>query len=74
MKNYIALSLLVFLVACSTEKTEEKKPALGTLTRTLQMVDEDGRRFGTVELDPVGGGKLFDNDGRVIGRVTAPQK
>lgn len=61
------------LLALSACGGEEKKPeSTGTLTRTLTMTDKDGKRYGTVELDPVGGGKVMDIDGRTIGYIKQP--
>lgn len=73
MKTWMMLGLLAALTACSNDAAEEKT-AYGTLSRTLQMVDENGKHYGTVELNPVGGGKVVDNDGRLIGRITPPKE
>jgi hypothetical protein len=36
------------------------------------MVDGEGRRYGTVEMDPVSGGRVLDAEGRVIGTIVTP--
>lgn len=45
----------------------------GSLTQRFAMVDSEGRQFGVVELDPVNGGSVSDSQGRLIGRIVAPQ-
>ncbi len=46
----------------------------GSLTRSLDMVDTDGRHYGRVEMDPVGGGKVYDSTGRLIGNIVPPER
>lgn len=78
MKNLRTLALcgLVLMTAACTHKEEKvivqqpAAPAVGSLTRTLDMVDADGRHYGTVTLDPAGGGKVTDMDGRTIGYIS----
>ena len=77
MSRLMSLGLVGFALlasACTTTKPEEKdaKPANASLSRTLDMVDKDGRHYGTVELDPLGGGKVIDSDGRVVGTIVPP--
>jgi hypothetical protein len=75
----IAVTSLFFVAACDMSQFNQKKedtantpPRTGSLTQNLNMVDSTGRIYGTVQLDPINGGKIFDADGRLIGRVVNP--
>ena len=72
----IASSALVLVSACDNmanwNKKEDTTPRTGSLTQNLTMVDSTGRVYGSVQLDPINGGKIFDADGRLIGRVVNP--
>lgn len=72
----IAVASLFFVAACDmsqfTTKKEDATPKVGSLTQNLNMVDSTGRVYGTVQLDPINGGKIFDSEGRLIGRVVNP--
>lgn len=71
-----ASRLMLLVVACllSACTQERKEPAqMGTLTRSFTMVDSAGRPYGQIMLDPLGGGKLMDSEGRVIGYVVSAQ-
>lgn len=48
-------------------------PSAGPM-HTYTMVDSAGYRYGTVELDRAGSGRLFDNDGHLIGDVVLPAR
>jgi hypothetical protein len=63
------LAALLAVSACSSAADRDEQRKNGNLTRTLDMVDKDGTRYGSVEMDPVGGGKVYDADGRTIGRI-----
>lgn len=67
----VALSALGFLTACDAMQKQEK-PQYGTLSRQLMLVDANGVRYGSVEMDPVTGGKLFDTQGRLLGTIVTP--
>lgn len=67
------LAALFALTACDTFREEKVERQTGELTRTLEMQDKSGAYYGTVELDPVGGGKVFDANGRLIGRIVSPE-
>ena len=70
-----ALAALVATSACSSEpkKEDTKKAPAGSLTRNFELIDsKDGMRYGNVEMDPIGGGKVFDADGRLIGNIVPP--
>ena len=62
---------MLALSACDN-LTPKKEHKLGSLTRQLQLVDQEGTIYGTAELDPVSGGKLYDTQGRVIGTIVTP--
>ncbi len=69
----ILLVSAMSLSACGLK--DEAKPApSGTLSRNLDMMDKDGKRYGTVEMDPVGGGRVVDSEGRMIGRIVPPER
>ena len=67
----IAVIALGTLSACEHMKKEEPVK-FGSLSHTLLMVDAEGRRYGTVEMDPVTGGRVMDVEGRVIGTIVTP--
>lgn len=72
----VTSALLLLTAACTPEHQREEalenlQPA-GRLTHVLDMVDRDGRTYGKVELDPVGGGRVYDADGRIIGQIVTP--
>jgi len=85
MKRFILiLGVLIIglsLVACGggSKKMKEEAPAAatpaeevkGSLSRTFTIVDEQGRKSGMLTLDPLGGGVLLDENGRVIGTFKA---
>jgi len=77
MKTTVIRHVLLAVVAVSTlaacdmpRKSEPVK--FGSLSRSLLMVDGEGRRYGTVEMDPVSGGRVLDAEGRVIGTIVTP--
>ena len=68
-----AFALGFVLVACGGgRQKKEDQPAVekGSLTRTFQLVDEKGRKSGTLTLDPFGRAELRDADGKLIGKFT----
>jgi len=62
----MSLSLMLALPACMPQK---EPPQMGNLTRSFVMVDGEGRPYGHILLDPLGGGKVMDASGHVIGYV-----
>ncbi len=71
----LAITSLFVVGACDMSQFNRKDdatPRVGSLTQNLNMVDSTGRVYGTVQLDPINGGKVFDADGRLIGRVVNP--
>ncbi len=69
-KALLAALALTSVAACDMHKDKETK--FGSLTRTLLVVDGEGRRFGTIEMDPVAGGRMFDAEGRLVGTLVTP--
>ena len=72
-----SLAIALFLSGCNNPPPPlAVAPVVqqGSLTRSLDMVDADGRHYGRVEMDPVGGGKVYDSTGRLIGNITQPEK
>jgi len=66
------------LVACAGPSKKKERPAeeqateqKGSLSRTFTIVDEQGRKSGTLILDPLGGAVLRDESGKVIGKFRA---
>lgn len=77
MKRLTTLATLacaaLALTACDgLMRTEKEAPKFGSLKHNLLLVDQNGTRYGSVEMDPVTGGKLFDAEGRVIGTIVTP--
>ena len=66
----VALGLVVG--ACASAPPPAPPPAVSSLTRTFGLVDPAGNRAGTLVLEPVGNGVIYDNGGRVIGTVVPP--
>ena len=71
MKRVVVLGLLGLsafgLAACEQKK---EAPPVGSLTHHLKLVGEDGKYYGRVELDPVGGGRMFNAQDNQIGVIT----
>ena len=73
IKSTLAAAIaLGTLGACAQFSGEDETPKYGSLKQTLMLVDAQGTRYGTVEMDPVSGGKLYDAEGRIIGTVVTP--
>ncbi len=61
------------LTACDGLMRKEKEaPKFGSLKHNLLLVDQNGTRYGSVEMDPVSGGRIMDAEGRVIGTIVTP--
>ena len=68
-----AFALGFALVACGGGKQKKKdQPAEETvsLSRNFKLVDEQGRKAGTLTLDAMGGAEIRDVDGKLIGKCT----
>ena len=58
---------LVFLLAGCGGTPEKKEEPTGSLQRKYTLVDEQGRKSGSLVINPLGGAELKDIDGKVIG-------
>ncbi|MFM9891139.1 MAG: hypothetical protein ACKVOE_10980 [Rickettsiales bacterium] len=67
----LALVAMVTLGACDMMK-DDNVVKTGSLTQHLTMIDTDGRVYGVVELDPLNGGRIWDSQNRLIGRIVPP--
>jgi len=68
------VALVFTLVGCGGGTSKAEKEATGSLLRTFTLVDEQGRKAGTLTLNPLGGAELRDSDGRVIGTFAPGSK
>jgi len=68
----LALGFLLASCAANPPPPPAPPPAVSTLTRTFDLIDPGGIHAGTVVLQPVGNGVIYDNTGRVIGTVVPP--
>ena len=67
----LGVGMLMSVAACDMNQGKEP-PKFGSLTRQLLVVDSEGRRYGTLEMDPVNGGRMFDAEGRLVGTLVTP--
>ena len=74
LAGIVVTSLLATGCVPHDDYNKDKAAQNGNLTRVFDMVDKDGRHYGTVEMDPVSGGKVFDNNGRLIGYIEKPDR
>jgi len=70
------LSLLIAILLCSTlaacgGKSKKDEPQMGSFINTYTVMDAQGRKTGTLTLDPSGIAELKDLDGNVIGSYTS---
>lgn len=69
-----AFACSLFLVGCGAMSgSSSNEPPRGSLTKTYQLLDEDGRMSGTLVLQPMGRAELRDSDGKLIGVFSAEQ-
>lgn len=71
----IGLAVFFSLVACGGSQEKKDQPAeasaeepKGKLSHTFTIVDEQGRKSGTLSLDFHGGGVLRNEKGEIIGK------
>jgi hypothetical protein len=60
---------MLAICACSSEPKEAPKQEVRSLTQNLNLVDQENRLYGRVEMTPVGGGKVYDSSGQLIGKI-----
>lgn len=65
----ILISTALIVTGCAQKND---KPKVGNLTQRLALMDNDGRKYGVAEFDPVSGGRIYDTDGKIIGYIVAP--
>lgn len=74
-RTYLGLAATAGILAlggCSSSH-DNKGPRVGTMMRQFDLVDKaDGKLYGTAEMDPIGGGRIIDSSGRVIGNIMPP--
>jgi len=70
-----ALLLSTTLVACGGKSKQEEPPPpapeTGSFITTYTVMDSQGRKTGTLSLDPRGTAELKDLEGNVIGSFTS---
>ena len=65
----LVLSALVpTLAACGSAPPPVIGPGAGGISRSYNLVDDEGRVAGRVIISPLGGGQLIDQNGNVVGR------
>ena len=65
-------AMISVLSACAYSSPPPPPPAVSSLTRNFSLVDPLGNRAGTLILEPVGNGVIYDGSGKVIGTVVPP--
>jgi hypothetical protein len=63
--------LALTLAACGSEPPPPQPvvgPGVGGISRSYNLVDEQGRVAGRVVISPLGGGQMIDQNGNVVGR------
>ena len=70
---FLMLFLASALIGCGRSSKKEEPPAeaqaeeqKGSLSQTFTLIDEQGRKSGTLTLQPFGGAILRDLDGTVL--------
>jgi len=73
-----ACAFCLTLTACAGKSTNETAPEKepvaeqkGSMARTFTLIDELGRKSGTLVFDPLGGATLRDENDKVIGKFKA---
>jgi hypothetical protein len=66
--------LALTLAACGSEPPPPRAPqpvagpGVGGISRSYNLVDDQGHVAGRVIISPLGGGQLIDQNGNVVGR------
>lgn len=61
-----AASLALLVAGCGGSPEKKEEPT-GSLQRKYTLMDEQGRKSGSLVINPLGGAELRDIDGKVIG-------
>ena len=67
----IALVISTSLVACGGRSKKAAPPETGSFISTYTVMDAQGRKTGTLTLDPRGTAELRDTEGNLIGSFTS---
>jgi hypothetical protein len=73
--RFLVLPILALcLAACGSAPAPSPVPGPGAggISRSYNLVDDQGRIAGRVILSPLGGGQLIDQNGNVVGRFVSP--
>jgi len=72
--RHLQTTKMIVVIACALALTAcgRGEVKTGSLTQRFTLIDAEGRHFGVVEMDPVGGGRITDVQGRVVGQIIAP--
>jgi hypothetical protein len=68
----IAVCAIMSMVSACAYSPPPPPPAVSSLTQNFSLVDPLGNRAGTLILEPVGNGVIYDGSGQVIGTVVPP--
>jgi hypothetical protein len=69
-RDLLLPALALTLAACASEPPPQPVvgPGVGGISRSYNLVDEQGRVAGRVVISPLGGGQMIDQNGNVVGR------
>ena len=69
----IALAICVSMIACGGRSTKKAPPPpeTGSFINTYTVLDAQGRKTGTLSIDPRGTAELRDTEGNLIGSFTS---
>jgi hypothetical protein len=67
---FILSILAISLAACGSSPAPAPSPVPGAggISRSYNLVDDQGHVAGRVVLSPLGGGQLIDQNGNTVGR------
>ena len=71
-RGFVGIVAVLFLgcalIGCagSSKKAEQPAEEKGSMSRTFTLTDEQGRKAGTLKVEPFGGATLYDADGKVV--------
>lgn len=69
----LVLPVILILGACAENPLPPPAPPTTTsLTQTYRLVDPRGSTAGSVVMQPLGGGEIYDSTGKEIGKIVPP--
>lgn len=75
LKCIIIFCTLVVLQACAPQSpaavSTESRPIDKSRISQLDIVDSRGNRYGVIQMTPLGDAVIYNNEGEIIGNVTA---